>query len=189
MRASIAVLISILAASGGCAEGTACPAVLIPDTFTLELDNADWAPAHYTIEVSYSDQGKRVSYSCPVTVPVFAEDDAGSDDVGLADAGPVDAGPVDAGPVDAGPVGAGSLPADPSRIRCTKSGSVGLSVYGRVGRLIGLTFEDTPARVHLTLSRGDEQLIDRDLKLDYAHTYPIGRDCGVVLTALQRITF
>jgi len=161
-------------------EDFACPAIAIPDTFVLIFDDAPWTATTYVIEVSYSQLGKNVTYTCPVRVPAVVLDRAAPED---GDAGS-DTLSTDAGTLDAG------APAQfntPENLSCTAAPGNESRVSGRVGRTINLTFDDTPARIHVIVRKAGETAFDETIELEYEKTYPTGPNCGKVLGASHRI--
>lgn len=153
-----------------CDDLAACPAIYIPDLFTLVLDDQVWEPADFVIELSYEDDAKTLDYTCAVSVPAIVLDrDAGA---AISDA--------DAGADDPGSQG---------QFSCTSEQATAPHLDGKLGRAIVLTIQETPKTVRLKLLKNDEVVLDAELQPEYKPTYPHGRDCGEVLVATERISF
>jgi hypothetical protein len=76
---------------------------------------------------------------------------------------------------------------DPRSITCQSLGGSGDELNLWVGQELILRSSATPAELHLTVSQRDAVVLDRDVELDYARTYPHGRECGGPYEADVRI--
>lgn len=181
-RASIVAVTALaLLVTTGCEEDVFCPLVYIPDQFAIVLDQEQWRPAEYRIELTYETDRGRQTDTCSVRVPfveLIEADDGGVDIELIAEGHAGDAG--DAGD-DAG------APSSNEQL-CPSSRANREGVRVSIGRAIVIRGLGHPDQVQLVVRDPEDVVLERELDLRYVTSYPIGRDCGSVETAQLRVT-